>query len=133
MVEEHAELAAYFDRWYADMAAASIKDEVQQRHLGLPPALLSTSLLTWEGIAEVAEAIDLDPGELLVDLACGRGGYGLELAARAQARVLGIDFAPAALEAARRQATARGVDAAYRISDLVATGLPDGTADAVIV
>ena len=43
MVEEHAELAAYFDRWYADMAGASTKDEMHQRHLGLPPELLSVA------------------------------------------------------------------------------------------
>ena len=133
MADEHAELAAYFDRWYADMATAPVKDAVQQRHLGLPPDLLSTSLLTWQGIGEVADALRLQPDELLVDLACGRGGYGLELASRATARVLGVDFAPSALEAARAQAAERGVDAEYRVGDLVATGLADGAADAVIV
>jgi SAM-dependent methyltransferase len=133
MVEEHAERAAYFDRWYADMATTPVKDEIQQRHLGLPPELLSTSLLTWEGIAEVVDALDLHSDELLVDLACGRGGYGLEIASRSGARVLGIDFAPSALEVARAQAAARGVDAEYRVGDLVATDLPDGAADAVVV
>ena len=101
MVEEHREQAASFEKWYADMTAAPAKDEIQQRHLGLPPHLLSTSLLTWHGIEEVAEALQLAPGDLLVDLACGRGGYGLELASRTRARLLGIDFAPSALEAAR--------------------------------
>ena len=133
MVEEHAERAAYFDRWYADMAKATIKDEIQQRNLGLPPQLLSTSLLTWDGIAEVADALDLRSGDLLVDLACGRGGYGLEIAARAQARVLGIDFAPTPLESARARAAARGIDAEYLVGDLVATTLGDGVADAVVV
>ena len=133
MAAEDTELAAYFDRWDADMQGSSLKDEIQQRHLGLPPELLSTSLLTWDGIAEVAEALDLRPRELLVDLACGRGGYGLELGVRAGARVLGIDFAPSALEAARVQAAARGIDAEYRVGDLAATGLPDGAADAVVV
>lgn len=133
MVQEHAERAAYFDRWYVDMATAPVKDEIQQRHLGLPPGLLSTSLLTWEGIAEVVDALDLHPGELLVDLACGRGGYGLEMASRSGARVLGIDFAPSALESAREQASARGIAAEYRVGDLVATGVPDGAADAVVV
>lgn len=56
VVDEHAEQAAYFDRWYAGTAGASHKDEIQERHLGLPPELLSTSLLTWDGIADVAEA-----------------------------------------------------------------------------
>lgn len=133
MVEEHQEQAAYFEKWYADMTGESVKDEIEQRHLGLPPNLLSTSLLTWDGVAEVAAALNLARGELLVDLACGRGGYGLELAARGQARVLGIDFAPSALETARALAATRGIDAHYRLGDMVATELSDGAADAVVV
>lgn len=37
--------ADYFDTWYADMASSPVVDEIHQRHLGLPPRLLSTSLL----------------------------------------------------------------------------------------
>jgi len=133
MVSAHEEMAAYFDQWYADMADARSKDEIQQRHLGLPPELLSTSLLSWRGISEVAEALALEPGELLVDLACGRGGYGLEIASRARASLIGIDFAPSALESARDQANARGIEADFRVADMVATGLTDGVADAVVV
>ncbi len=74
--------AAYFDQWYADMENTPAKDEIEQRRLGLPPHLQSTSLLTWDGIAEVTDALRLAPGEVLLDLACGRGGYGLEVARR---------------------------------------------------
>jgi len=120
-------------QWYSDMADASVKDGIHQRHLGLPPELLSTSLVTWQGIGEITEALTLAPGERLVDLACGRGSYGLELASRGQTQLVGVDFAPAALEAARVLAAARGIAADYRVDDLVATGLPDGSADAVEV
>jgi hypothetical protein len=81
-------LAEYFDGWYADMTGSPVKDEIEQRHLGLPPHLLSTSLLNWDGIAEVTAALRLAPGGTLVDLPCGRGGYGLEIAARTVARTL---------------------------------------------
>jgi hypothetical protein len=50
-------LAEYFDGWYADMTTSPVKDEIQQRRLGLPPHLLSTSLLGWAGIAEAVTAI----------------------------------------------------------------------------
>ena len=46
--------AEYFDGWYADMVASPVKDEIQQRHLGLPPQLLSTSLLGWATAAAAA-------------------------------------------------------------------------------
>ena len=44
-MSDSTDRAAYFDEWYADMEHSPVKDEIQQRHLGLPPQLLSTSLL----------------------------------------------------------------------------------------
>jgi hypothetical protein len=44
------------------MTGSPVKDEIQQRHLGLPPYLLSTSLLGWDGIAEAAAGLRLVPG-----------------------------------------------------------------------
>jgi hypothetical protein len=86
MESEPGSPAEYFDGWYADMTGSPVKDEIQQRHLGLPPRLLSTSLLGWDGIAEAVAGLRLFPGGMLVDLACGRGGYGLEIAARTGTR-----------------------------------------------
>ena len=74
--------AEHFDEWYTDMTTSPVRDEILQRHLGLPAHLLSTSVLGWEGIAEAVAALRLSAGGTLVDLACGRGGYGLEIAGR---------------------------------------------------
>ena len=52
MVAGQQSLAACFDDWYADMVGSPTKDEIAQRHLGLPVHLLSTSPLGWEGVAE---------------------------------------------------------------------------------
>src|SRR5512135_3312903 len=125
-------LAQYFDHWYAGMSASPVKDEIQQRHLGLPPGLLSTSLLTWEGIAEVTDALRLSPGATLLDLACGRGGYGLEVASRTDARLVGADFSAEAIHQARQQARRLGRTAAFCVADLAATGLGAGSADGVL-
>ena len=96
--------AGDFDEWYADMTTSPVKDEIQQRHLGLPPHLLSTSLLGWAGIAEAVAALRLTAAGTLVDLACGRGGYGLEIAARTGARLIGVGFSAEAVRQAREQA-----------------------------
>jgi len=127
-----APLAQDFDGWYADMIESPAKDEIQQRHLGLPPHLLSTSLLGWEGIAEVTMALRLSAGGTLVDLACGRGGYGLEIAARAGARLIGVDFSAEAVNQACEQARRLGRAADFRVGDLAATGLDAGSAEAVL-
>ena len=70
-----------------NMASSGISDDVQQRHLGLPAHLLSTSLLTWDGISDVTRALQLAVSSALPDLACGRGGYGLEVPWRGKARM----------------------------------------------
>lgn len=124
--------SAYFDQWYADMVRTPVKDRIQQSHLGLPPELLSTSLLPWDGIAEVVVALRLSPGDVLLDLACGRGGYGLEIAARTGARLVGVDFSAEATRQATEQAERRGSDATFRVGDLAATGLDAGSVDAVV-
>jgi SAM-dependent methyltransferase len=124
---------ADFDSWYADMHGAPLKDEIQQRHLGLPDHVLSTSLLTWDGIAEVAAALALPSGGVLLDLACGRGGYGLEVAARSEAVLIGIDFSGEAVRQATEHAARLGRRAAFRVGDLAGTGLDDRSIDAVMV
>ena len=126
--------AAYFDQWYADMAASPARDAIVARTLGLPPELHSTSMLTWPGIAEVTGALRLPRDVLLLDIACGRGGYGIEVARRSGARLLGVDFSEVALGQARLS-SARLLPAGraeFRIGELAATGLPAGSADGLM-
>jgi SAM-dependent methyltransferase len=122
----------YFDSWYADMAASPVKDAIMQRHLGLPAYLLSTSLLPWSGIAEACQFLDLSAGDTLLDLACGRGGYGLEISSRTCARVVGVDFSVEAVRQAREHAYHLGRPASFLVGDIAATGLDSGSVNAVL-
>lgn len=124
--------AQYFDEWYSNMAGRAPRDDIQQRHLGLPPRLLSTSLLPWDGIDEVVGELRLGPGQRLLDLACGRGGYGLEIAARTRARLIGIDFSGEAISQAIVLARQTGADAEFKVGGLAETGLPSGSVAAVV-
>ncbi|MEV6875245.1 class I SAM-dependent methyltransferase [Amycolatopsis sp. NPDC051128] len=130
-----ARSAGEFDSWYADRIESPVADELVRRVLGLPPDLQSTSLLGGAGLDEVVAALDLRTGQVLVDLACGRGGYGLEIARRSGCRVVGIDFSAVAIEHARRRARALGLAdrADFRVGELTATGLSTASADAVLV
>ena len=123
-----------FDRWYENMARSPAQEELQQRLLGLPPELQSSSLLTWDGIGEVVEALQLHSGQSFLDLACGRGGYGLEIARRTGARLIGVDFSGVAIGHATRRAAARDLAdvAEFRIGELTATGLDAACVDAVV-
>ena len=86
---------------------------------------------TW---TEVAAALNPAPGQLLVDLGCGRGGYGLEIARQAGARLLGLDFSPVAVTAAASRAASAGIagPAAFCVGDITAAGIGTNAADAVV-
>jgi SAM-dependent methyltransferase len=120
--------AAHFDRWYADRAASKQADDLVRRVLGLPDDLESTSLLGGAGLAEVVDLLALAPGRVLLDLACGRGGYGLEIARRTGCRLVGVDFSMVAVDQARQRS---GGD--FRVGTLTATGLNHASVDAVLV
>jgi SAM-dependent methyltransferase len=127
--------AAEFDRWYADRVESPVADELAQRVLGLPPDLQSTSLLGGDGLEEVVAALDLRGGQVLLDLACGRGGYGLEIARRSGAQVVGVDFSAVAIGQAQRRAQALGLAdrAEFRVGELTGTTLNAASVDAVLV
>ena len=72
----------HFNEWYAAMRAESARDRIWQEQLGLPPELVSTSLLSMAGLREVGTLLALGPDAVLLDLACGRGGYGCGWPAR---------------------------------------------------
>jgi ubiquinone/menaquinone biosynthesis C-methylase UbiE len=84
-------------------------------------------------IPELAEELRPGPGSTLLDLACGRGAYGLLIAQKAGTSLIGVDFSAQALTEAREQAMRMGVsNASFRIGALTATGLPDASVEAVL-
>jgi SAM-dependent methyltransferase len=122
--------AAGFDTWHADVADSPACARIFQQALGLPPHVVSNSLLTGAGLAEVAAALRMAPGQILIDLACGRGGYGREVARLVGARLVGLDFSAVAVAiAAHGGGPGR---ARFCVGDFTAPGLRDHIADAVM-
>ena len=124
--------AEYFDGWYADRVATPTVDEIMNRHMGFPPDTRA-GVVPAEAIPELAEELRLTPGSTLLDLACGRGAYGLLIAQKAGTLLIGVDFSAQALTEAREQAARMGVnDASFRVGELTAAGLPDASVEAVL-
>ena len=122
--------AAAFSAWHADVANSPACALIFQRALGLPPQVVSNSLLTGDGIAEVAAALRVAPGQILVDLACGRGGYGREVARRTGARLVGLDFSAVAVTIAAHGGPRSR--ARFCVGDFTALGVRDHGADAAM-
>ena len=123
--------AEYFDGWYAAKADAPQVAEIMNRHLGLPPGA-QAGIVPTLAIDEIARELRLRPGDVLLDLACGRAWYGLEIAARAGARLIGVDFSAEAVRQAGQQARLQHRDAEFKTGDLTASGLPDRSVNAVL-
>jgi SAM-dependent methyltransferase len=123
--------APVFNAWHADVEKSSACDLIFRQALGLPAEVVSNSLLTWAGIAEVTAALRLAPGQTLVDLACGRGGYSREVARRTDARLIGLDFSAVAVTIATRS-TGQRERAGFFVGDFTAIGLRDHSASAVM-
>jgi len=65
-----------------------------------------------------------DAGEIVapvLDCGCGTGEHALMVAERG-IEALGVDFAPAAIEAARRKAAKRGLQVAFQVADALHLG-----------
>lgn len=79
----------------------------------------------------VVGAAAIKPEERVVDVGCGTGNAAL-LAARAGARVTGIDPAPRLLEVARARAATEGQDIEFLSGDAASLPLGDASADVVL-
>jgi SAM-dependent methyltransferase len=81
---------------------------------------------------DLAEALDIVPGERVLDVACGSGNGAIAAARRAWGNTVGADFVPALLERGRERAAAERLDVEFVEAD--ATDLPfgDGEFDVVI-
>jgi SAM-dependent methyltransferase len=122
----------YWNDWYASQAETPTVGEVMNRHLGLPPDL-QAGIVPAVAIPEITAELRVHPGDTLLDLACGRSGYGLTVARDTGATLVGVDVSAEALAQARAQAARLGVtDARFQVGDLTASGLPDAAVDAVL-
>jgi ubiquinone/menaquinone biosynthesis C-methylase UbiE len=124
--------AEYFDGWYANQAAMPTVAEIMNRHMGFPPGARAGVIAT-DAIPELTEELRLKPGSTLLDLACGRGAYGLMVAKQSGTALIGVDFSAQALAEAAEQAAQMGVsNATFLTGELTATSLPDASVDAVL-
>ena len=85
-----------------------------------------------EPAAEAAvAALAVEPGDRVLDAGCGTGNAAL-VAARAGAKVVGIDIAERLVEVARERTAAEGSDATYEVADVTAIPAADDSFDAVV-
>jgi SAM-dependent methyltransferase len=80
---------------------------------------------------DLAEAVDLRPGQRVLDVACGNGNASLA-AARRFCEVVGIDYVPMLLDEGRQRAEADGLAVDFREGDAENLPFPDSSFDVVL-
>jgi len=80
---------------------------------------------------ELVEALEVVPGERVLDVACGSGNAAIAAARRSWGNVVGVDFVPALLERARERAATERLDVEFVEGD--AAELPFGDAEFDVV
>jgi ubiquinone/menaquinone biosynthesis C-methylase UbiE len=78
----------------------------------------------------LCEAVDLRPGQRVLDVATGSGNTALA-AARRFGETTGIDYVPALLERGRERAAAEGLAVTFREGDAESIPFPDASFDIV--
>jgi len=99
------------------------------------PATLDTySEVTPSELNRFVADLRLSPGDVLVDVGCGRGGPGLWVATQAGSRLIGIDIAETAVNAARVRAVALELTdrAEFHLGSFQDTGLSEASVHAVM-
>lgn len=125
-----------FDRAHGQAAKSELLWRVSSDAYGAdcPTELQAFGMTTWWTLGRFVSGVRLRPGQLLLDLACGRGGVGLWLARATNAKLVGVDWSPAGVQEAGARAAAfvPAGRATFQVGDLAATGLPADSVDAAV-
>jgi len=99
-----------------------------------PREFAHIGFLTVAEAQRMRELLQIGPGDVLADLACGAGGPGLWMAKHSGAALIGADPSAAGLLAARTRARAVGLADRSRFHQgtFEQTNLPDGAVDAAM-
>jgi ubiquinone/menaquinone biosynthesis C-methylase UbiE len=115
--------------------ASIVQERIWRQVFGAeyPDGLDIYSFVTVSELARIGVEVHLRAGEVLLDMACGRGGPGIWVAAHKGACLIGVDIADSAVAAAKTRADAAGLSVAtFRVGTFDHSGLPDASVDAAM-
>jgi ubiquinone/menaquinone biosynthesis C-methylase UbiE len=126
-----------YDAFYAAWGRSPTLRQIWRQHVtgpDYPEEFAHISFLPLAQLQRLTDGLQLGEDDVLVDLACGAGGPGLWAARQSGARLVGCDSSAIAIERATERIAELGMSgrATFAQGSFSATGLPSGSADAVM-
>jgi ubiquinone/menaquinone biosynthesis C-methylase UbiE len=125
-----------FDRAHGQTAKNDLLWQISSAAFGedCPTEIQAWGTTTWWTLGRFVSGLRLAPGQVLLDLACGRGGVGLWLARALHAELVGVDWSPKGVHEATVMASRFVPEgkARFVVGDLAGTGLPSESVDGAI-
>jgi ubiquinone/menaquinone biosynthesis C-methylase UbiE len=120
-----------YDLQYAGVHAGKTFRAIRREVYGddYPEEADPYSFVTMTDLRRLVALLELQFGDTLVDLGCGRGGPGMWVARETGADLIGVDLSEVAIAQARERVVDFGLEgrARFEVADLRHTGLPDGS------
>jgi ubiquinone/menaquinone biosynthesis C-methylase UbiE len=128
--------ARTWDAFYREPRIAEFRRRLYVEAFGAeyPNDDATDGYITRTELRRIADALRAGPGQMVVDLGCGRGAPGQWLARFTGAALVGIDMSVVALEQAAARAGQLGVASrvSYKLANFDATGLDAASFDAAM-
>jgi tocopherol O-methyltransferase len=127
-------IVSYYDETWIDYRALWLNRDNLAVHFGYTDASTRGHTDALKNMNRVlAERVQIQPGERVLDAGCGVGGSSLWLAAERGAEVIGITLVARQVTMARHYAAQRGLAerASFEQADFTATPFPDASFDIV--
>jgi SAM-dependent methyltransferase len=128
--------AEAFDRSHSGRMQSATVERIYRAAFGddYPADVRPNAFYSRTTLQRLANALEVGPGQMVVDLGCGHGGPSVWVAQHTGANLIGIDLSPVGIELARRRAAELGLSeqARFEVGDVTATGLPEASCDAAM-
>ena len=99
-----------------------------------PEEVIHDSPVTTADLHNIVRYLNVEPGETIIDVGCGRGGPGMWVAHEVGANYFGFDSSEVGIEVASKRAKDFGLEgkAQFQVGDICETDFPDNYFDAAI-
>lgn len=126
----------YYQRYYQFDGRSQWMERIWREAFGdaFPEGLDHYGYVTKHDLASISDRLHCPAGSTLLDMGCGKGGPGLQLASQKGLRLIGMDIVPEAVAQANAFQAKFELEysAHFMVGDFYQIPLPDDSVDAVV-